>query len=342
MNSSKRPDRRSILMLLTTVCIGLTWLQCGREAGPSADDPVIALVMKTLNHPYFLDMQRGAKEAARNLNIRLVIQAAEREIDVEKQMQIVENMIQRRVSALCIAPSGSREIVPVIVKANRAGIPVLIVDTRVDQKALREAGGEIAGFVGSDNLRGGQVAGEYLVEHLNGRGKVAILEGIPGHETGDSRLRGFHQVIRNHPGIQVLSSQTANWERALGYTVFQNMLQAQPDIEALFSCSDMMALGAIEAIAEAGREGSIVVVGFDAASEAREAVRQGRLLASVAQFPYDMGKRVVENAVEVLKGNPIEQDVEVPIRLITKEVLDAETPPNASGTGPVKNGESPG
>ena len=257
------------------------------------------------------------------MNIRLVIQAAEREIDVEKQMQIVENMIQRRVSALCIAPSGSREIVPVIVKANRAGIPVLIVDTRVDQEALREAGGEIAGFVGADNLRGGRMAGEYLAEQLNGQGKVAILEGIPGHETGDSRLRGFHQVIRKHPGIQVLSSQTANWERAQGYTVFQNMLQARPDIEALFACSDMMALGAIEAIAEAGREESILVVGFDAVSEAREAVRQGRMLATVAQYPYDMGKQVVENAVEVLKGNPIEKDVEVPIRLITREVLDS-------------------
>ena len=324
MNSREHPTRHLILMLLATLCLCLTWLQCGREAGPSADNPVIALVMKTLNHPYFLDMQRGAREAARHLNIRLVIQAAEREIDVEKQMQIVENMIQRRVSALCIAPSGSREIVPVIVKANRAGIPVLIVDTRVDQEALREAGGEIAGFVGADNFRGGRMAGDYLVEQLNGQGKVAILEGIPGHETGDSRLRGFHQVIRKHPGIQVLSSQTANWERAQGYTVFQNMLQARPDIEALFSCSDMMALGAIEAIAEAGREGSIVVVGFDATSEAREAVRQGRMLATVAQYPYDMGKRVVENAVEVLRGNPIQKDVEVPIELITREVLKAE------------------
>ena len=161
------------------------------------------------------------------------------------------------------------------------------------------------------------------MEQLNGQGKVAILEGIPGHETGDSRLSGFHQVIGKHPGIQVLSSQTANWERAQGYTVFQNMLQARPDIEALFACSDMMALGAIEAIAEAGREGSIVVVGFDAASEAREAVRQGRMLATVAQYPYDMGKRVVENAVEVLKGNAIQTDVEVPIELITREVLNA-------------------
>ena len=324
MKSRKCPTRHPILILLTTVCISLAWLQCGREAGPSADNPIIALVMKTLNHPYFLDMQRGAREAARHLKIRLVIQAAEREIDVEKQMQIVENMIQRKDSALCIAPSGSREIVPVIVKANRAGIPVLIVDTRVDEEALREAGGEIAGFVGADNLRGGRMAGDYLVEQLNGQGKVAILEGIPGHETGDSRLRGFHQVIRKHPGIQVLSSQTANWERAQGYTVFQNMLQARPAIEALFSCSDMMALGAIEAISEAGREGSILVVGFDAASEAREAVRQGRMLATVAQYPYDMGKQVVENAVEVLKGNRIQKDVEVPIQLITREVLKAE------------------
>ncbi len=320
----EKPTDPRFLITLVTVFISVALLSCGREAGPSADNPIVALVMKTLNHPYFLDMQRGAKEAARDLDVRLVVQAAEREIDVEKQMQIVENLIQRKVSALCIAPSGSREIVPVIVKANRAGIPVLIVDTRVDGEALREAGGQVAGFVGADNLRGGRMAAEYLVKQLNGEGKVAILEGIPGHETGDSRLKGFHQVIKNHPGIQVLSSQTANWERAQGYSVFQNMLQARPDIEALFSCSDMMALGAIEAIAEAGRAGTIRVVGFDASDEAREAVRQGKMMATVAQFPFDMGKRVVENAVEVLKGNPIQKDVEVPIQLITREVLTAD------------------
>ena len=296
---------------------------CQRQDSDSNSiKPVVALVMKTLNHPYFLDMRRGAREAAQNLDIQLVVQAAEREIDAEKQMQIIENLIQRRVSVLCIAPSGSKEIVPVIVKANRAKIPVLIVDTRVDNAVLQEANGSIEGFVGADNFKGGQLVGRYLADQLNGKGKIAILEGIPGHETGDSRLRGFHQIIQHYPNIEIVSSQTANWERAQGYSVFQNMLQAHPNIEALFSCSDMMALGAIEAISEAGRTGTIRVIGFDASIEARDAVAKRLMLATVAQFPFDMGKRVIENAAQILQGQSIDKDVEVQIELVTKAELE--------------------
>ena len=129
---------------------------CSRPAGgTSAGKPVVALVVKTLNNPYFIDMQRGAEEAARTHGLDLLVQAAEREIDVERQMQIAENLIQRRVSVLIIAPSGSREIIPVILKANRAGIPVIIVDTRADAAGLKAAGGRIATFIGSDNYEGG-------------------------------------------------------------------------------------------------------------------------------------------------------------------------------------------
>src|SRR4029079_8088805 len=137
---------------------------------------------------------------------------------------------------------------------------------------------------------------------LEGKGKVAILEGIPGHETGDSRLKGFREVIAKYPGIEIVSSQTANWERDQGYNVFQNMLQAQPDIQGLFACSDLMALGAVEAIRASGKTGKITVIGFDAFSEAREAVRKNLMAATVAQFPADMGRQGVEGAARLLKG----------------------------------------
>src|SRR6266702_4910639 len=130
-----------------------------REAGP----PRVALVLKTLNSPFFIDMQRGAQEAAARLKVELVVQAADREVDVEKQMQIIENLIQTGVKALCVTPSGSKEIVPALVKANRAGIPVVVVDTRVDPKAAAEAGLLTDSFVGSDNYEGGRIAGAHLL-----------------------------------------------------------------------------------------------------------------------------------------------------------------------------------
>jgi ribose transport system substrate-binding protein len=310
--------KKLILVTLIT-CAFLATVSCQRGNNTSNNQPTIALVLKTLNNPFFIDMQKGAQDAARNLGVNLTVQAAEREVDVEKQMQIIENLIQSKVAALCITPSGSKEVVPAVVKANKAGIPVLIVDTRVNQDALEEAGGKIAGFIGSDNLEGGRVAGEFVAKRLEGKGKVAILEGIPGHETGDSRLKGFREVIAKYPGIEIVSSQTANWERDQGYNVFQNMLQAHPDIQALFACSDLMALGAVEAIAAAGRTNKIIVVGFDAFSEAREAVNKGTMNATVAQSPYEMGKTAVENAWKVLKGEKIEEAVSLKVQLITKE-----------------------
>ncbi len=302
--------KKAILSLaLLGLCIG-----CSQDKSA----PAVALVMKTLNNPFFMDMQLGAEEAAQRLQLPLIVQAAERELDVEKQMQIIENLIQRKVAAICLTPAGSREVIPAILKANRAGIPVLILDTRVDSTALAEAGGKVATFIGSDNFDGGRIAGERIIEKLGGIGRVAILEGIPGHETGDSRLRGFHAAIDKAPGIRIVASQTANWERDQGYNVFQNILQSHPDVQAVFGCNDMMALGAVEAIAAAGRSADILVIGFDAITDAREAIAAGRMEASVAQNPREMGRLAIENAARFMRGEQIPAYIPVPIELVRK------------------------
>lgn len=292
---------------------------CQRGAPPAEARPRIALVLKTLNSPFFIEMQRGAEEAARRLGVDLVVQAAEREVDVERQMQIVENLIQARVSAIALTPSGSREVVPAVGKANAAGIPVVIVDTRLDGRAVADAGVTTAGFVGSDNYHGGRLIGEYLIRASGGRAKIAILEGIPGHETGDSRIRGFRDAIKDHPGLVIVASQTANWEREQGFTVFQNILQAHPDLDTVFACNDMMALGAVEAIAAAGRTGRIRVLGFDAVEDARRALLAGTMEATVAQYPDEMGRVAVETALKAIRGEPVPADTVVRIGLVTKE-----------------------
>ena len=189
------------------------------------------------------------------------------------------------------------------------------------EKAAAEAGIKLDGFVGSDNYEGGRVAGQHLVQVTGGKANVGLLEGIPGHETGDSRLKGFHDAIKDSPGVKVVASQTANWERDQGFSVFQNMLQAHPEIDALFACSDMMALGAIEAIAAAGKTGKIRVIGFDAVDDARKAIEAGTLLASVAQFPSEMGRLAVEDAVALIRGGRPPAERKVRIELVTKETL---------------------
>jgi ribose transport system substrate-binding protein len=306
------------LALLLVLALAAVSGSCNRTPPADNSKKTVALVLKTLNHPFFVDMRRGAQEAADRLGVTLQVQAAEREIDVDKQMQIVENMLQTGIDVLAITPSGSREIVSALVKASKANVPIVIVDTRLDAKAAEAAGVKPQTFIGSDNYEGGKLAGEYVVSSSGGKARVGILEGIPGHETGDSRLRGFRDAVAKAPGIVIVASQPANWERDQGFNVFQNMLQAHRDIDTVFAASDLMALGAIEAIAAAGRTGKIRVVGFDALDDAKKAVEAGTMAATVAQFPYDMGKAAVESAVKILAGEKLPPDIMVKLEMVTK------------------------
>ena len=176
-----------------------------------------------------------------------------------------------------------------------------IVDTRLDAKAAADAGVQPKTFIGSDNYEGGKLAGEYVV-------KVDRRQGARRHPRRHSRPRDRRLAAARlprrgrqvSPGITIVASQPANWERDQGFNVFQNMLQAHPDIDTVFAASDLMALGAIEAIAAAGKTGKIRVIGFDALDDAKKAIAAGTMEASVAQFPYEMGKVAVESAVKVI------------------------------------------
>ncbi len=304
-----------LLRRLMMPAFALLLAACNRS-GDTAAKPTIALVVKTLNNQFFIDMEAGAKAAADSLGLELIVQAPEREIDVERQMQIVENLIQRQVRVILLVPNGSREIVPAVVKANAANIPVVTVDTRVDAASLAAAGGRVATFIGSDNADGGRMAGAFLVERLGGTAQIAVLEGVPGHETADARLRGFRAALAGVTGMQVVASQPANMERDQAFNVTQNILQSHPGITALFACNDVMALGALEAIAAAGKASQVSVVGFDAQDDARKAISEKRMAATIAQNPREMGRMAVLTAARLIKGESVAAEQPVPISLV--------------------------
>jgi ribose/xylose/arabinose/galactoside ABC-type transport system permease subunit/ABC-type sugar transport system substrate-binding protein len=294
----------------------------------------VAFVPKALNSPFWAAMQQAAELEAAAQGVHLVSLAADRETDVERQYQIIENLIQQRVDAILLSPSGSKELVPAIRKANDAGIPILLLDTRIDPGAAESVGARFLTYIGSDNFEGGAVAGRYIADKLSGSGKVAIIEGIAGHETADQRRLGFLQGIEAYPGITVVASQTANWERARAYTVAENLLQAQPELDAIFAANDEMALGAMEAVAAAGRLDRVQIVGFDAIPDALASIRSGRLLGSVAQFPSEMGRLGVRHAVELLRdGKPPQAEVLTRVELIDRENLESFSSGSSSDAG---------
>ncbi len=282
------------------------------------DTFVVAFVPKALNSPFWAEMQEAAEAEAVRQGVHLIALAAERETDVERQYQIIENLIQQGVDAILLAPSGSKELVPAILKANQAHIPVLLIDTRIDQEAADSVGARVLTYIGSDNFEGGAVAGRYLAARLGGAGNVAIIEGISGHETADQRRLGFLDGLADFPGINVVASQTANWERALAYNVAENLLQAHPNLDAIFAANDEMALGALEAADAAHRLDHLSVIGFDAIPDALTNIRSGRMAGSVAQFPSEMGRLGVLHAVLLLQDG-----VRPPEEVLTRvELID--------------------
>lgn len=312
----QHPQRSAVIAAAVLVCVVLGATSY-RNAHQKNSGPVVAFVMKTKNNPFWVDMEEAAQQSAQAAGVRLIVQAPERETDVEKQMQIVENLIQSRVSALVLAPCGSKEIVPAILKANQAGIPVLIVDTRVDEATLKQAGAHCETFIGSDNYHGGELAGEHMCQVLKDKGRVIILEGIPGHETVDDRRRGFVDALKKHPGMVVAASQTANAEQEKAFNVTQNLLQSNPDIQGIFGCNDVMALGAMAACKSMGRK-DIVIVGFDASAPGRQAIQSGEMSGSVAQYPSEMGRLGVEDSLAVLKGQKLPAYVPTKVDVVSR------------------------
>ena len=267
----------------------------------------IGLSISTLNNPFFVDLRDGAQAAAQKAGVRLVVGDAQD--DPARQLADIENFIVQGVDLIIVNPTDSSAVVPAILQANAAGIPVITVDRGADD-------GEVVSHIASDNVAGGRMAGEYIVEQLGGSGKVVELVGIPGASAARDRGQGFNEVIGQHAGIQVVARQTANFDRAQGLSVMENILQAQPEIDAVFAHNDEMALGALTAIEASGRK--IMVVGFDATDDAVQAVEEGRMAATVAQQPILMGELAVQTAIAYLQGQAVDPFIPVPLMLVTK------------------------
>jgi ribose transport system substrate-binding protein len=304
--------------IISVVLVFLLFVVIGCQS--KRDNKKIGFVVTTLSNPFFIDMIEAAKEEAKkHPGIEIIIQAPERgATDVERQIQIVENLITQRVDALCVVPADSRSIISAIIKANQAGIPFLNIDNKVDLELAEQRNAKIATFIGSDNYLGGKLAAEHIVNKLNGKGKVAILEGVSGVEAAIDRKGGFMDFIKKYPNIQVVASQPADWEREKGLNIFQNILQANPNVQALFACNDEMALGAIQAIKTASKEGKIIVVGFDATKDGLYAVKNGDMEGTVQQLPGEMGKIAIKNAFKVMIGEPIQDHIATAVKLITE------------------------
>lgn len=261
---------------------------------------VIGVSISTLNNPFFVKIKDGIEDEAKKQGVK--VKFADAQDDAAKQSNDIDDLIQQNVDYLIVNPTDSDAISGSIQIANDQNIPVITLDREV-------AKGEVASFIASDNVKGGEMGGQLIVEQFGKNTKVAELEGIPGASATRERGKGFHNVADK--SLDVVSKQSAKFNRTEGLNVTQNIIQAHPDIKAIFAQNDEMALGAVEAVGNK----DIKVIGFDGNEDAIKSVENNKLYATVAQQPHLMGEESIKTVMNLFDGKKVEQKNKIPLEM---------------------------
>ena len=274
---------------------------------PAMAKDAIALVISTLDNPFFVTLKEGAEKQAKALDYDLVVLDSQN--DPAKELANVEDISVRGVKVLLINPTDSDAVGNAIAVANQKKLPVITLDRAANK-------GQVVAHIASDNISGGEMAGNYIAEKLGKGAKIIQLEGIAGTSAARERGAGFAKAAQAHD-FKILASQPADFDRSKGLNVMENLLTAQPEVQAVFAQNDEMALGALRAIQAAGKK-DLVLVGFDGTDDGVKAVKGGKMAATIAQQPEKIGEIGVQTADKVLKGEKVEASIPVELKLINQ------------------------
>ena len=253
---------------------------------------VIGMTVPGLQFPFFVTMKQEAEAAAAKLGVKLVFIDAQNASD--KQMAAMETFVSQKVDGILISPLTSDSLVPAIEDAINAGIPVATVDRKANTD-------RVLIHVGADNVEGGRAAARFIIEKLGNKGTVIELEGTPGASAAVDRKAGFDEVMKASK-VKILASQSADFGRSKAQSVMENLIQVYPKFDAVFGANDEMIIGAIEAMAAAGIDpASKVTIGFDATTDAFAYMKEGKLDATIDQFPGKQASLALEALVAKIR-----------------------------------------
>jgi ribose transport system substrate-binding protein len=318
----KKNVKTLIVLVLMTVMALMAGCSSASESSnestgqENSDDKLtIGLTVGTLANPFFVSMGKGAEEAGKELGAEVLVESAE--YDLAKQTSQIENFITKKVDVILLNAVDTKGIAAAVQQAKDAGIPVIAVDTNAE--------GGVDSTVTSDNYQAGKLAGEYVVEQLNGKGNIVIIDGPPVSAVTD-RIQGFEDVIKES-GIKVVAKQNGEGLREKALSVMESILQANPagSIDAVFAINDPEAIGVEIAQEQAGRKDEFFIVGVDGAPEVTEAMAKegSSIMATSAQSPSEMVKKAVEIGMKVKNGEEVEDLIKVPVELVTQDTLDS-------------------
>ncbi|OGV57199.1 MAG: ATPase [Lentisphaerae bacterium RIFOXYA12_FULL_48_11] len=298
----------------------LIYSGCNRDAAPdkkTATDGsrqlVVGVSLMNLSSEFIVLINKAMLESAKDMGIKLIITDAQR--SAEKQVQQIETFIGQKVDAIILNPCEVEASSPAVDTAIAAGIPIINVNSAT--KSTPTA------FVGSSDEESGRIAMEYIVKRLSGTGNILIMQGYMGQAAQIKRDQGADEVLAKNAGIKVLARQTAEWDRAKAMSLMENWIQTfGSKVNAVYAHNDEMAMGALIALENAKLKDKIVVVGVDAIADAVQAVKAGRLDATVFQDAAGQGRTAVKLAVKIAKKEPFEKETFIPFQLVTKENVD--------------------
>ncbi len=306
-----------LMLTLSLVACGGAKEEAADTAAPAATDseqvlktdgtPIeIAWIGKTLNNPWWISVADFAEKEAKSLGVNLTIALPQEEVDLEKQVAMVEAAIERDVDAIILSAASSDGIIPVIKKAREAGIKIVNFDTRISDPAMYDA------FVGGDDVEGAYKAGKYICEQLGGKGEVGLITGLLAQSTGTDRKEGFMKAVSEYPGITVVAEASAEWRSDLAANATENMLTANPNIKAIFACNDQMAVGMANTAKTKGYQpDDLILVGYDGILDAVNMVMSKDLDAFVALPNIDEGATAVRIATALILNPDYKYDREM-------------------------------
>ncbi|MBD2257068.1 sugar ABC transporter substrate-binding protein [Pseudanabaena sp. FACHB-2040] len=280
----------------------------------------VALVMKTLTNPFFIEMEKGARRAEQELGIALMVKTAAQETSIEQQINIIEQLIRNQVDAIVIAPGDSTELIPVLEEAQDVGITIINIDNRLDPSRSAELGLSDVPFISVDNSQGAYLSAKYISDQIKAPTQVAILEGIQTAQNAIDRKQGAQRAFQENPNLTVVAETSANWKIDEAYEAARQIWREHPDIEAIFCANDMMALGVLQYLSETQRS-QVLVAGFDALEEAKAAIRTGRMAVTIDQQAAEQGYLGVHYAVQAMAGKRLPAETVVDVEVITRETL---------------------
>lgn len=282
-----------------------------------------AFAIKNLVNPAWIELIEGFEEVCAANGIETDVQATDSETDVDMQLQILQTFLTQDYDVIFVTPLSPVAICSFVKECNEAGTPIVIVDSIGDRAEMEKLGAQEDAYVMSDYKQSGELAAQCMVDHFNGTANIAVLEGTAGSYSANKMLEGIHEVFAQNPGMNVVASQPADYNRNKGYDLATSILTAHPDIQAFLCCNDEMAFGALKAIEDAGLDVSkFAVTGINAVPEAAQAIKDGRLLGSVYKQSALLGQTAAEIGISICLEQPYEKAMLVEMRMITKDNVD--------------------